>query len=188
MAWRCLPTNGGRATHCVAGLPGDRALPTTCPSLPAFGRPSALLWRAATLAWYTRACGSPRPSAGPPCGSAPGEVRGTFGGVRGPAQPPKSERKRGALPQAQSSSSPPSDEEYLTQLFLAWGKAWRLKFSKAEFAVYEQLGYNAKFETCEVKARVQYDNGHYDQTRDRFLRKRAGGGHLRSPKKNRRQR
>ena len=74
------------STHCVAGLPGDKALPTTCPSLPAFGRPSALLWRAATLAWYTRACGSPRPSAGPPCGSAPGEVRGTFGGVRGPAR------------------------------------------------------------------------------------------------------
>ena len=37
------------STHCVAMLPGDRALPQTCFSLPAFGLPSALLWRAATL-------------------------------------------------------------------------------------------------------------------------------------------
>ena len=74
------------STHSVAGPPGDRALPTTCPSLPAFGWPSALPWRAATFAWYTRACGSPRPSAGPLCGSTPGEVHGAIGGVRGPAR------------------------------------------------------------------------------------------------------
>ena len=60
------------------------------------------------------------------------------------------------------------------QFFLAWGTAWRLYFSKAEFAVYEQLDYSAKFQTCEGKARLQYENGHYDQTKDRFLRKRGG--------------
>ena len=59
------------------------------------------------------------------------------------------------------------------QCFLAWGKAWRLYFSKAGFAVNEQLDYSAKFQTCEGKARVQNENGHYDQTKDRFLRKRG---------------
>ena len=66
--------------------------------------------------------------------------------------------------------------------FLAWGKAWRPFFSKAEFAVYEQLDYSAKFQTCEGKARLQYENGHYDQTKDRFLRKR-GGAYTWAPQK-----
>ena len=74
------------------------------------------------------------------------------------------------------------------QFFLASGTAWRLYFTKAEFTVYEQLDYSAKFQTCEGKARLQYENGHYDQTKKRFLGKRGGGDHLGSPKHNRRQR
>ena len=57
-------------------------------------------------------------------------------------------------------------------MFLAWGKAWRLHFSKEEFAVYEQLGFSGKCETNEAKARVQYEDNHSDQTKDR------PGGHI----------
>ena len=64
---------------------------------------------------------------------------------------------------------------------------WPLIYPAAEFAVYEQLSYNNTFGIHDAKARLA-NNGRYDQAKDLFLRTRASGSHLESPKGDKRER
>ena len=95
---------------------------------------------------------------------------------RPPTEPPHGEPQRASSSQ-DVPASPRTDARGgdNMQFFLAWGTAWRLYFTKAEFTVYEQLDYSAKFQICEGKARLQYQDGLYDQTKNRFRGKRGGG-------------